>query len=793
MKILKTKFSYLLVTGLLSTSLSSFYSFNKVYASESSIIWQSRWADSFLAPPSYNMPWFNGIFKPKIEEEKAKGNPIAQRYTGTSLADAKNFVISYPTEVSKLKAAQASQAQASADAEKRAVEAHQAKLLAEKRQKEAEKREIVEREKRLEEEQAKKIALEREIKLKEEREEANKKFDITQKKLKLLVQKAREHGVDPSILDAILPPTEVLSQEIEALKLKSPSLPSLMQWYVATLEEIKKNENAGEQIKKDLQAVAQAVFAGYTILSDKPTEIDSAIDKIINVYQLARQRKETLPPTFESFKSLAKKRIHDATEFEDFMTTNLLTPLSDALANLDGKDSLQLSLDTNARFEVFLRDLTSIGVYQPDLITPMVREIIESNKKILEEIKKRDISIYQEYLPLFTKERQRIGNLAPQRKLEQIPLPVLLFEFAPTVFLLINTHPSLEDFKEDLPKLTLNQLKGVFVYLFNLLENFSEALAHYSKLSHNRTKVTETEVQQLKGFVRARIQQAEKDGGYNPDLYQVSDDKEEKLQTFLQSAEDFISGKTYRITLLRRFIDVYQPLRDYVQTCQANNLQAFKTERLSQRGAKNVELESDAAYTARSRLIDDIIAFQKDFLGLTADTIINENLSQLTQQFSTLKAAIEANGERFKTTFTAFIKRNDPNYKPPTQIIGMGGSSPSSSSSSSKSSSTNNVSTPSSSFSPVPPPPGPPPSFDGVPPPPSPPSPTSSNSSATSSSSTSSKSDREKMLEQLTKNNIPSQLIEFARKLDPAQKEKWQKLSRPQKILWMNSGTEPAS
>ena len=536
------------------------------------------------------------------------------------------------------------------------------------------------------------------------------------------------------------------------------------------------------EIKRDYQNVAAAVYSGIVVLSDSSNTIEMAVDTTNGIYDLARRYKETLPSDFSSFKDLALRRVKTPDQFDDFMTTNLLTPMSDALERLDGKDSLQLSLDANKKFEDFLKGLIESGVYQPDLIKPITQKITESNQKILAEIRKRNLELYAEFKPLLPKESNRIRNLSLEKKLSEVPLMALLLEMDPVAFLLIDTNPSLEDLKEDVPKLTLYQLKAAFAYLFGLSETFNDVVSRYSQLSHTRTKVNELNVQQLIGAVKANIQQAEKDENYRPDRYQVAKDKKEKLRTFLQKAEEFVSGKSYRQTIERRFSEIYNPLRAYVTSCKKEDLEKFKTEKLSQRGAKGIIEETATEFKARGNLIDDIIIFQQNFLALDVNESNNDQLKELTEKFSGLKTAIEANSEWFKTNFTAFLKKIDPNYKKANRPTEFRGFTPSPSPPP-----TSGMSTPpthSSDDGPPPPPLGPPPSIDDVPLPPPPPPSSGSNGPVVNNKAA--------LLSALQGKNIPTQLIEFSRGLSTEQKTKWQKLDKKQKIEWMTTGQEPS-
>jgi hypothetical protein len=77
-------------------------------------------------PPPYQSgsqtrPWFSS-FHAWIEDQKAKGNPIAQSYSGGNAKEAKQFVESYAAEVQKLNASQAAQSQAQSQAASKAAE-----------------------------------------------------------------------------------------------------------------------------------------------------------------------------------------------------------------------------------------------------------------------------------------------------------------------------------------------------------------------------------------------------------------------------------------------------------------------------------------------------------------------------------------------------------------------------------------------------------------------------------------------------------------------------------------------
>ncbi|RZI45352.1 cell envelope integrity protein TolA [Candidatus Finniella inopinata] len=776
------------------------------------------------------MQWLRNTFTPWLNSKRQEGDSCAINYTGISLLDVQNFLKGYSSQVLQNNTA-ARVATQQAEAEKAQLlqqletakrrhsveesarqEAERARAEHEKREREiaAEKqalelkhkaeqeahRQAIEKQKKFEEDAraAEVRRKQEELKHKAEQEahrQTQEKVKLSEQKFNALVKKAQEYGIDPSILDAVLPATDDLEEELKGVGQKSSSLPHLMKWYIELLKEIKKNENAAEQIKKDCGTASRAVFAGTAILLDDDTKVEVAIEAINTIYKSARQYKETLPESFEKFRELALRQIKPpSNSFDNYMTTTLLTPMFDALERLDGKDSLQMSLDANAKFEQLLTGLVDVGAYKPDLVNPISQKIIDSNKRIQDEIIKRNRTLYEQFNPLLISEAKKIEKLPSERKLNEIPLVVLLTCSEPAGFLLVNTNPSLDDLKEDLPTLTVDQLKALFAYLFGLADDFGGVLQIFSQRSHTPTKVKEPDIQQLLSIVKTRVHQAEKEGKYQPDPYKVSSSKKESISAFLKKTEDFVSGKTYRDTIQRRFGEVYLPLSDYIRSCRQTDLEEFKLEILSQRGAKGPIEETAAEQQIRRALIDQIIGFQKQFSILDLSRINNDELKVLTQQFSDLKAAVEANGERFKTNFTAFLKRRDPNYVAPTIVIRPSPSpSPISSLTSSRSNSP-----------PTTPPAAPPaPSFDAPPPPPPPgPPPSASDLSSSSSSGTvvpatssSSAPDRTKLLGALQGANIPTRLIEFSRTLSSTQKTKWTGLDKKAKILWMDSGNEP--
>ena len=784
--------------------------------------WREMWDQpppTYPAPPTtpFKMKAWDDSFRKWGQQQQDGNNPvIRQTPIPGPHKDAKTYAANYSSLVADLKASRHIKSAASANAnralqaEKERTEAllrietarreeaelrhrleEAAKVLAEQRhQEEILARQEVERRHKLEED-ARALAEQRQ----RDEEEAHRQSRIREEAVKAekriieqqvsearqrfdhLVEKVRHSGIDLVLLDAVLPPMKALSAAAAELNKKSRSLATFLQGYIFLLDEIKENESAGEQIKKDYTAVATALYEGSEHLSYNPGQVAEAAEKTRGTYDLAKRHKKTLPETFDEFKTLTVRRVKTIADYEDFMTTNLLTTMSDALERLDGKDSLQLSLDASATFQKFLESLTQQGACAPDLVTPVSREINEAIKRILAEIKKRNLELYRQYEPSLASEIAKVRRLPSLRKLNEVPSLVQLLEYHPAVFLLIDTNPSLEDLKEDLSKLTAEQLKALFVYLFDLSERFREVLQRYSELSHTRTKISESDIQQLTGIVKARILHAEKVGDYEPDPYQAATEKKEKLTVFYTKAQEFVSGKSYRETIKRRFATVYGPLASFVASCQRADLAAFKAERLSQRGAKGPIEETPTELAARQSLIDSIIGFQQRFLGLDISTLDNDQLTTVTQQFSEMKTAVEANGDRFKTNFTAFLKRQDPNYTAPTQVVVPRPVT----------ASTTPSSTSSSSVIRIPPaPPGPP---TRLPPPPPPMQRTGGSSSASSLAAP--VDDRAALLGALTGANIPTQLIEFSRTLNPTQKGKWQTLDKKGKIKWMTTKTEP--
>ena len=724
----------------------------------------SRWSRTIPQPPPAGAPvWYSGIFQTWLAEERAKGNPLVADFQGNNLKADALLIKTYNQKFQEYEAARAKVATASAGTERRLQE--ELKVETARREAEELRRKLEEVAKRKAEDDHRQ-AIAREKLLKEEKVVAEKQISAAKERFESLVVIARNHGVDPSLLNALLPSTHALSAAAEELSKKSRSLASFLQGYIYLLEEIKANESAGEQIKKDYTAVATAVYEGSEHLSNNPGQIAEAVEKTRGTYELARLHKKTLPEAFDAFKALIVRRVTTIAQYEDFMTTNLLTSMSDALERLDGKDSLQLSLDASATFQKFLESLTQQGACAPDFVTPITREINEATKRILAEIKKRNLELYKQYEPSLASEIAKVGRLSPVKKLNKVPSLVQLLEYHPAVFLLIDTNPSLEDVKEDLPKLTVDQLKAVFVYLFDLSEHFREALQRYSELSHTRTKISESDIQQLTGVVKTRIQQAEKVGDYEPAPYQAATEEKEKLTAFYVKAQEFVSGKSYRETIERRFAMVYGPLASFVASCQRADLEAFKAEILSQRGAKGPIEETPTELAARQGLIDNITAFQQRFLALDISTLGNDQLTAFTQQFSDMKAAVEANGDRFKTTFTAFLKRQDPNYTAPIQVVvprrPVAYSTGSVASGAASTGSSPVITTP-------------------PPPPPHPP--------GTAASTASAPIDPRDML--LEVQNTAA-LIRFAKTLiDGADKAAWKKANIHQKIKWMEDGTKP--
>ncbi len=751
------------------------------------------------SPVGVKIKWLQSTFNPWLTEQRQKGNPITEIYTGTSLLQAKNFLNEYNSNMSRLQADKSVAAAASAIAN-RALQAEkeqtEARLRIETaRREEAERRhrleeaaKVLAEQRQREEEEAHRQSRIREEAAKAEKRIVEQQVSEARQRLDHLMETVRHSGTDTALLDAVLPPMQALSATAVELRKKSRSLATFLEGYIFLLDEIKENESAGEQAQKDYMAIMASVYSGIEVFSSAvASKVENAVEITRGIYALARRYKETLPSDFERFKENALRRATDAGKYEEFMVNILLTPVSDALERLDGKDSLQLSLDASATFQNFLKSLTEKGACAPDLVTPVSREINEAIKRILAEIKKRNLELRAQYESSLTSEVDKVRRLSAVRKLNELPFVVHLFEYPPVLFLLIDTNPSLEDLKEDLSKLTIPQLKALFSYLFDLSDQFRNVAQRYAELSHTRTKVSESDIQELTGIVKTRIQQAEKAEDYQPDLNEAGADKQQKITLFRQKAADLVSGKSYRETVTRRFLDVYTPLASFIASCQKDDLEAFKAEKLSQRGAKGPIDETDDERDARQSLIDRLISFQEDSLALDTNALNNNQLTVFTQQFSDIKAAVDANGERFKTNLTAFLKRKNPDYKPPTQaIISRPSSAASLASLTSRASSTTSLAslTPSdtSTYS------GPsfsPPLRVVVP------TPSVSVSSSSSSAAASTGPVDPKKAMQLELENAGA-LRAFAKTLiDGTDKTNWKKATIFQKVEWMKTGINP--